>query len=40
VNVLVIPEDFPKDQYMLKPIITAMLKELGKPKTKVRILVD
>lgn len=28
-NVLVIPEDFRKDQYVLKPIIAAMLKNLG-----------
>ena len=28
-NVLVIPEDFRKDQYILKPIIEAMLRELG-----------
>ncbi len=27
-NVLVIPEDFRKDQYMLKPIITAMMEAL------------
>jgi hypothetical protein len=30
-NVLVIPEDFRKDQYMLKPILTAMLRTLGRP---------
>ena len=30
-NVLVIPEDFRKDQYILKPIITAMLDALGRP---------
>ncbi len=29
-NVLVIPEDFRKDQYMLKPIIKAMLEERQK----------
>ena len=36
-RILVIPEDFRKDQYMLKPIIGAMLKELGKDKAKVRV---
>ncbi|NEP41281.1 MAG: hypothetical protein F6K35_19450 [Okeania sp. SIO2H7] len=36
-NVLVIPEDFRKDQYMLKPIVTAMMEKLGKPKAKVVI---
>ncbi len=30
-NVLVIPEDFRKDQYMLKPILTAMLRTLERP---------
>jgi hypothetical protein len=39
-NVLIIPEDFRKDQYMLKPIITAMLKELGKANAKVRVCQD
>ena len=29
-NVLVIPEDFRKDQYMLKPIIESMMKAKGK----------
>jgi hypothetical protein len=28
-NVLVIPEDFRKDQYMLKPIVAAMLNWVG-----------
>lgn len=28
-NVLVIPEDFRKDQYMLKPIVAAMLDWIG-----------
>ncbi len=38
-NVLVIPEDFRKDQYMLKPIIEAMLKAKGKI-VKVRVCQD
>jgi len=38
-NVLVIPEDFRKDQYMLKPIIESMLKARGKA-AKVRICAD
>jgi len=37
VNVLVIPEDFRKDQYMLKPIIEAMLKKIGKGTAIVRV---
>ena len=39
-NVLVIPEDFRHDQYMLKPIIQAMLAELGKPHARVDVLTD
>lgn len=39
-NVLVIPEDFRKDQYMLKPIISSLMKFIGKPKAKVRICQD
>lgn len=36
-NVLIIPEDFRKDQYILKPIITEMLKALGIPRAEVRV---
>lgn len=39
-NVLVIPEDFRKDQYMLKPIVLAMMKSLGKPKATVKVCQD
>lgn len=39
-NVLVIPEDFRKDQYVLKPIIKAMMAQLGKPRAKVRVCSD
>ena len=39
-NVLIIPEDFTKDQYILKPIVTAMMAELGKPQAKVRVCTD
>jgi len=39
-NVLVIPEDFRKDQYILKPVIEAMLAACGRPNAKVRILTD
>ncbi|MDB9509975.1 hypothetical protein PN499_01980 [Kamptonema animale CS-326] len=39
-NVLVIPEDFRKDQYMLEPIIKAMMKAIGKSRAKVRICRD
>lgn len=39
-KVLVIPEDFRKDQYMLQPIIKAMMEALGKPKSKVIVCKD
>jgi len=34
-KVLIIPEDFRKDQYMLKPIVEAMLVYLDGPRSKV-----
>jgi hypothetical protein len=37
VNVLVIPEDVPQDQWMLKPIIEALMSAVGKPRAKVDI---
>jgi len=40
VNVLIIPEDFRKDQYVLKPIIQRMLAEIGKPQAKVQVCLD
>lgn len=39
-RVLIIPEDFRKDQYMLKPIITAMIKFIGKSSAKVMVCQD
>lgn len=39
-NVLVIPEDFRKDQYILKPIVKAMLRQLGKPSANIEICRD
>jgi hypothetical protein len=36
-NVLVIPEDFRKDQYILKPVVEAILDKAGKPNAKVRV---
>lgn len=38
-NVLVIPEDFRKDQYMLKPIVEAMMDAIG-GMHKVRVCQD
>jgi hypothetical protein len=39
-NVLIIPEDFRKDQYILKPIIAAMLAAIGGPRAVVRVCQD
>lgn len=39
-NVLVIPEDFRKDRFMLEPIVQAMMTALGKPRAKVEICRD
>ncbi len=39
-NILIIPEDFRKDQYMLKPLIQGMMRELGKPRVKVAVCQD
>jgi hypothetical protein len=39
-NVLIIPEDFRHDQYVLKPIIQAMLEAAGKPRANVRVCMD
>lgn len=39
-NVLVIPEDFRKDQYILQPIIQRLLTECGKPNANVRVCRD
>ena len=39
-NVLVIPEDFRKDQFVLKPLIEKMFAEIGKPRAKVEMCLD
>ena len=39
-NVLVIPEDFRKDQHMLKPIIKGMMKAIGQPRARGRVCQD
>lgn len=36
-RVLVIPEDFPDDQYVLQPIVAAMLAHLGRKQARVRV---
>ncbi len=39
-KVLIIPEDFRKDQDVLKPIVEAMLAAVGKPRAIVRVCQD
>ncbi len=39
-NVLVIPEDFRKDQYVLGPVVRRMLSEVGKPRARVEVCKD
>jgi hypothetical protein len=39
-NVFVIPEDFRNDQFVLQPLIKAMIADLGAPTAKVRICTD
>lgn len=39
-NILVIPEDFSKDQYILKPIIERMMRKVLNRKAKVRVCQD
>jgi hypothetical protein len=39
-NVLVIPEDFRLDQYILQPLFEAVLAAVGKPRAKVRVVTD
>ena len=36
-KVLIIPEDFTYDQYILKPIVTALLKNIGKYKAIIEV---
>lgn len=39
-RVLVIPEDFRNDQYLLKPLFDRLFKTLGKPKARVKVCWD
>ncbi len=39
-RVLIIPEDFRKDQYIVKPIIKAMMTWLNRPQASVQVLTD
>ncbi|MGC8469046.1 MAG: hypothetical protein ACP5NI_03975 [Acetobacteraceae bacterium] len=39
-NVLVIPEDFRKDQYILRPIVQALFAVVDRPRATVRVCQD
>lgn len=39
-NVLVIPEDFRKDQYILKPILNRLFEAIGKPRARIQVCQD
>lgn len=40
INVLVIPEDFRKDQYILDPVIRRIFREVGKPRARINVCKD
>ena len=39
-TVLIVPEDFRKDQFILKPLFSRLLASMGKPWAKVRVCQD
>ncbi len=39
-NILIIPEDFRKDQYILKPLFSRLLRSIGKPRVRVDVCRD
>ena len=39
-RVLVIPEDDRKDQYILKPIFSRLLRSIGKPRARIQVCQD
>lgn len=39
-RVLIIPEDFRHDQYILTPLFRRLLEELGKPRAKIEVCKD
>ena len=39
-NVLIIPEDFRKDQYILKPLFQSLFRDLGRPRARVVVCQD
>ena len=39
-NVLVIPEDFRRDQYVLKPLFSKLFKAIGRPRVRMEVCRD
>lgn len=39
-NVLIVPEDFRKDQYILKPLFQRLFRRMGKPAARIRVCQD
>ena len=39
-NILVIPEDFRNDQYILKPLFSRLFRSIGRPRAHVRVCQD
>ncbi len=39
-NILIIPEDFRKDQYILKPLFSRLFRSIGKPRVTVDVCRD
>ena len=39
-NVLIIPEDFRKDQYILKPLFERLFRSIGRSRTRVQVCRD
>lgn len=39
-NVLIIPEDFRKDQYLLKPLFSRLFQTIGRPRARVQVCQD
>ena len=39
-NVLIIPEDFRNDQYILKPLFSRLFRSIGKPRVRVEVCRD
>ena len=39
-NVLVIPEDFPNDQYILKPLFSRLFRAIGLPRANIEVCRD